>query len=64
MRPFPAAFRADMALVELGSNGIVARCPGAHNLLNDRANIGGAPRIGLGNGPFEAPRGIARISSA
>jgi hypothetical protein len=36
MRPFPAACRANIALVELCHNGVVARCPGAHDLLNDR----------------------------
>jgi hypothetical protein len=43
MRPCPAARRADVALVELGRNGVVARCPGPHDLLNDRADIGRKP---------------------
>jgi hypothetical protein len=51
MRPHPAAGRADIALVELGRNGIVARCPGPHDLINDRPHIGGKPpRIGLPSG--------------
>src|ERR1700730_12791359 len=52
MRPFPAACRADIALVELRRNGVVARGTRSHDLLDDGANFGGkAPRIGLGNGP-------------
>ena len=43
MRLFPAACRADIALVELCRNSVVARCPGAHDLLNDRANMAANP---------------------
>src|ERR1700730_6567538 len=51
MRPFPAAGRADIALVELGRNGIVARCPRPPDLINDLPHIGGkTPRIWLPSG--------------
>jgi hypothetical protein len=46
MRPFPAAGRADIALVEPCRNCVVARCPGPHDLINDRPHIGGKPRAG------------------
>jgi hypothetical protein len=52
MRPYATTRRADIALVELGGNGVVTGCTGPHDLFDDGPHIGRKPpRIRLGNGP-------------
>jgi hypothetical protein len=61
MRPHPDARRMDIALVELRGNGVVARCPGPHDLINDRADIGCKTAAGLAR---RCPRFLAPCSAA
>jgi hypothetical protein len=43
VRPYATARRADIALVELRGNGVVAGRAGPHDLIDDRSHIGSKP---------------------
>src|ERR1700730_14164093 len=43
MRPCPAPGRPNIALVELGSNGVMAGRAGPHDLLKDRPDVSRKP---------------------
>jgi hypothetical protein len=77
MGPYATPCRADIALIELGGNGIVTGRTSAHDLFNDRPNVGGKPpRIGAGSLlprfaasrrlglPRTLPRALAACSAA
>src|SRR5580692_6611810 len=50
MRPCPASSCPNIALVELRRNGVVTGRTSAHDLFDDRPNVGGKPpRIGAGS---------------